>query len=280
MKRDDGGYAMVAAVAAIALFAALSFQVLASSRGAVADVGGQAARARLEAAADAGVILALRGLLVNDPARRWPTDGRSRSVAFDDTALTITVGDERGRIPISALDEDQARRLFSLAGARGDQLESLVDGYLDWIDDDDDPRPHGAEAPAYAARGLAPRNAPMKTVGELAELPGMTPQIYDRIRPLAATFLGAAIFNPRAAGPEAIGVMSQDGADSPEAIEAAREEAGQRTALEIPGAQSLIGQPLRIRVQATRPGGERIDRFVVVALTGDADRPFVIRSAG
>ncbi len=280
MTGRDDGYAMVAAVAAIALFSLLAFQVLAASRGAVASVAGEAARARLEAAADAGVNLAVRGLLVEDPAQRWPTDGRPRTVAFDGTTLVITVADERGRIPISDLEEDQARRLFTLAGARGEQLVVLTESYLDWIDDDEDPRPNGAEAPYYLARGWAPRNAPMKTVGELGDLRGMTPEVYARIEPLAATFLGSALFNRRAAAPSALAVMVSSGADSPEAIEAAREEAGQRTALQLLTSDSLVGRPLRIRVVATRPGGDRLDRFAVVEATGQADRPFVIRSVG
>ena len=187
---SDQGYAIVAAVAALAVFATLAYAVLAADRGALDDLRAQYAQARLDAAAEAGLAKAIEGLASADPQRRWPIDGRLSKLVFEGTQLTIRIEDERGKVPMTDLTDEQVRRLFFGAGARGAQLDTLTDSFLDWVDEDDDRRPHGAEAPDYLAQGVHPRNGAPLTIEELARLNGMTPEIFERIRPVLTTHFG------------------------------------------------------------------------------------------
>ena len=78
--RKDAGYALVAAVTAVAALAYVAFQVLAADQGGVAIVRGRTQQAQLSAAADAGLYLAIHGLAIDDPADRWAIDGSAPSI--------------------------------------------------------------------------------------------------------------------------------------------------------------------------------------------------------
>jgi general secretion pathway protein K len=95
----DSGYALVAAVTAVAAFAYVAFEVLAANQGAAALVGGRIGHARLAAAAEAGLYLAIHGLATDDRATRWSIDGRSRDIDFDGVELAVAIDDERGKAP-------------------------------------------------------------------------------------------------------------------------------------------------------------------------------------
>ena len=127
---SERGFALVAAVAGVAACAYISFQVLASDQGAIAIADARVEQARLTAAADAGIFIALHGLGADDRAARWPIDGRTRQVKFNGVDLAVTVEDERGKAPLAGLNGNQARVLFSGAGVSGERLDALVSEFV------------------------------------------------------------------------------------------------------------------------------------------------------
>lgn len=102
-------------------------------------------------------------------------------------AFTIT--DEYGKINLNAL-------LFDGGGGDVEYLPliealeylfilrevevSPVDAILDWLDEDDSPRPQGYEAPFYESleTPFSCKNGPMDSLEELLLLPGITPEVY------------------------------------------------------------------------------------------------------
>ena len=46
---------------------------------------------------------------------------------FGDTTLVITVEDERGKIPLNGIIEEEVRDLFAAVGVNGAQLDTLAD---------------------------------------------------------------------------------------------------------------------------------------------------------
>jgi general secretion pathway protein K len=277
MNRRDRGYAMLTAVAAIAAFAYIAFEVMAANRGAIIGLSAQVDRARMAAAADAGVMLAIEGVAIPDASRRWPIDGRSQAVSFDGMGLVITVEDERGKVPINRISPGQARRLFIAGGASGGQLEQLVAAFEDWQDDDDEPGPGGAERDDYRTTGIRPRNGEFRTVAELSRLKGMDPQVYARIAPICTVFFGqSGGFSARTASPAAIAVMIGSGENSPDIIIRQRELAGQRTALDTVD-EDLRGRPMTVRVAVSDGRGGQFSRSAIVELTGNRSNPYWIR---
>ncbi|RIA46314.1 type II secretion system (T2SS) protein K [Hephaestia caeni] len=280
MNKNEDGYALVAAVASIAVFAAMALTVLSATRMGIDDAAAEQSQLQASAAADAGVALALSGLMASDATQRWSLDGRERQLTFDGARLHVRIEDERGKVPISALDEPMATRLLEAVGLEGDRLLIARDSLLDWTDGDDEPRPFGAESAYYAVAGIRPTNGFLSSIEELGSIRGFDAALVQRVRPFATAYTSRAGFDPKFAHPLAIMIMEEGGFEGgPAAIDRARERSGQRTALEFSDATDLVGRPLTIIVEARLPDGSRAARRVVVEITGRSERPYLVRAA-
>ncbi|MBC7522444.1 MAG: general secretion pathway protein GspK [Sandarakinorhabdus sp.] len=275
----EAGYAILAAVVAMAVLAMMSLAMIDTGRGLSAGVIAEADRARLAAAADAGLVVAAHNLAEPDRARRWSIDSRPHNLRFAGSDLVVTIEDERGKVPLNQLTDEQARTVFETLGASGATLETRTDSFLDWLDDDDVSRQDGAEAPYYARQFIRPRNTAIHSIEELILVRGMTAETVERLRSFATTYTDRREgFDDRFASPLALSVISGGGLGTPQVINRERELAGQRVAIELAEGDNMIGRPLMIRVEVRRPGGARLSRAVVIQLTGEASRPFVVRA--
>jgi len=118
-----------------------------------------------------------------------------RSVPADNGAfLAVSEGDgeegykarierEGGRIDLNFVNEELLRSVLENAGLSREEAEALADAILDWRDEDDVPRPHGAEASYYAGlpEPLRPRNGNFLDVEELRAVRGVTPDLQTGI---------------------------------------------------------------------------------------------------
>jgi general secretion pathway protein K len=279
--RHEMGYALVTAVVAMAVLALASLAILQSARGVLTGAAAANDRARMVAAADAGTVLAIHALADDDRAKRWSIDGRTRETTFDHIALTIRVEDERGKIPINLINDEQVRAMFEALGAQGARLDALTDAFLDWRDDDDDVRPAGAERDYYARFGRTPRNGELHSVDELADIKGMTPDLAARLRRnITLVTASGQGFDDRYATPLALAVMSGGGTDTPAVIQRQRELDGQRPAIDLADNETLAGRMLMIRVNARGANGAAYERRTIIELTGSPARPLLVRGLG
>lgn len=277
MKRaGEAGYALVAAVASIAAFAGIALILQTSTGSSIATARAELARARAQAAADAGIAMAIQQLLSTDPSSRWGLDDRTRRLDFDNARVAIRIEDERGKVPINLIEEEQVRVLLAGVGLHDEALDIATDSLLDWRDDDDDQRPNGAEAGYYRVHGVAARNGPLLSVEELADVRGFDRETIARLKPLVTVNFGSGPFNAAHALPLAIRVMTL-GQDPVSEIEREREIAGQRTALEAGAGESIVGVPITILSDVTLPDGSHARRSALIELTGAAERPYVVR---
>jgi general secretion pathway protein K len=273
----EAGYALVAAVASIAVFATIALAVLNVARMGLADAEAEQAQMRAVAAADAGITLGLAQLLDRGPTGAWAADGRVHALRFDTAELHVTIRDERGKVPLGLLDEAQATKLLEQAGLSGDALLVARDSLLDWIDDDEIKRPFGAEDSYYRAFGLRTAGSRFASIGELALVRGFDSALVARIRPYVTTYTLRSGFDAQFADPRALAVMDAGGEDGPAAIERARELKGQTTALALASAPSLVDRPLSIESSARLAGGGAATRTLVVELTDQPDRRYIVR---
>ncbi|WP_408590656.1 general secretion pathway protein GspK [Novosphingobium sp.] len=278
VEEPEAGYALVAAVVGLALFAGIAVTALTATRAQIETGRGEILRAKALAAADAGIAITLHDLVSRDPAAIDALDGRTRVLSYEAAELSARIVDEKGKIPLNAIDDATVTRLFEQLGLQGEALETARDSLLDWIDDDEDVRPMGAETAYYAPFGIAPRNSGLQSLGELARIRGIGPVLAARMAPFVSVDPDALSFDPAHADPRAIAVMTEGGADSVAAIAAAREQAGQRTALGFGDARALVGRPLTIAVDAVLSGGGRAHREAQVIITANAAHPFLIRA--
>ncbi len=273
----ERGFAMIAAIVGVAAFGFIAFEIMAQDRGVLAEVRGEAEQAQLVAACDAGLYMAISNLATTDLTQRWGIDGHARVVPFGAMTLTITVEDERGKVPLNGIIEEEVRQLFAAAGATGTQLDQVTGAFEDWQDSDNSARPNGAEAPAYASLGYKPRNAAFRTIGELRMIKGMTDTLYAQVAPAVTVFFGeSGGFAESTAQPLALQVLGDVAANSPEVIERERELAGQVPPPTSGTKVSLIGRTLTVRVEARR-GATYLKRTAIVELTGSTATPYWLR---
>jgi len=277
MRNSERGYAMIAAIIGVAAFGFIAFQFMAQNRGVLAEVRGEAEQAQLIQSANAGLMIAVQGLSDPDLTKRWGIDGRARQAQFGDTLLTITVEDERGKIPLNGIIEEEASDLFKLAGASPGQVQSLTAAFEDWQDADSTARPGGAETAAYAPLGFRPRNAGFRTIGELHMLRGMTDDIYNRVAPATTVFFGeSGGFSESTSQVLALEVLGEEPANSPAVITRMHQLTG-----ELPASQSMlkasyVARTLTVRVEVHK-GATYLKRSAIVQLTGNKDDPYWFR---
>ena len=279
-QREEG-YALIAAILSIVIFALMALTIINVTRSSTLMASAEIDRAKLSAAADAGIAIAVHGLMLNDPSQRWAIDGKVRREVFERTALDIIVEDERGKIALNLINKSEVEAMFAEFGLQGLELEAAVDSFLDWRDEDDDPRPRGAEFEVYAPKQIKPRNGELRTLGELALISGIGPELAQRMIPFTTVNFGTGEFDPRYASDLAKRVSSIneisnglfDSADS-EAAKLGRTIEALRTRR----TDSLVGRPLTIRVTAKQPPDKSAQRTAIIELTGSEVRPFVIRA--
>lgn len=106
---------------------------------------------------------------------------------INDSVMQCSIEDEFGKLNLNALFNSRAqeprenvveilRRLIEMR--QGDP--STVDAIIDWLDEDDDPLPMGAESDYYQQMPVPYRtkNGPMSSVEELLLIRGITPELF------------------------------------------------------------------------------------------------------
>ncbi|WP_421848485.1 general secretion pathway protein GspK [Novosphingobium sp.] len=275
--RTERGYAMLAVVAGIGVMAALAAGAAAATAARLDTLEAETSRARLTAAADAGVEIALANLTRPGLAARWAIDGRTYDANFNAVPISIRIEDEAGKIMINRIDGENIGWLMAALGLPPAQIATMRDSFDDWIDQDDEPRSNGAESADYRRRGYAARNGPPQSVEELGDIRGFTPALVERVARIATVEVAGKPFDKRYADPLAIEVMNDGDRASPAVIERQREIAGQRPALAISDPADWSGRVVTIIATAHGPGGAQAQRRVVVEITGKPRQPYVLR---
>ncbi len=190
--------------------------------------------------------------------------------------LSITVQDERGKVPINRLSKDQARRLFQQAGLTGQRLDQVTDSFLDW--EDGGQRAGGAGSPDYAARGVEPRQGPVHTIGELGEIRGVDAAIVAKIAASLSLFPGdTGGFDPKTSVPIAADVMADNASDTLDAIAVERRQAQQQAQLD-PTVSDYVGRPVTVQIVASDGRSGVLRKSAVIELTGQTRHPYWIRA--
>lgn len=114
-----------------------------------------------------------------------------KNYAIGDGFLSAQIEDERGKLNLNDLSAvssdsiqkktkiDRFKRLFELLQLNPD----LVDAVVDWVDQDENQEPAGAESLYYQSQRPPYRaaNAPLSGLGDLRLIKGFTPDIVDRL---------------------------------------------------------------------------------------------------
>lgn len=134
-------------------------------------------------------------------------------------SISIEIEAQDGKINLNALVGesgnpdavmvDRCERLFDILAIP--DAEAHVDALIDWIDQDDDPRPAGAEAGYYASQpeGIECKNAPLDTLEELKVIAGFNAEDVEVLLP-HVTVYGSKQIHLNSASPEVLYALAQE----------------------------------------------------------------------
>lgn len=228
------GVALMLVLWVVIVLSAIAIGVAAMARMQTRSVEGLRVRAVARYVAESGVVATtarLRGRLRD--AR--PAEGRELVFASLEEEIArwgerqlgaaryqVAIADLNARIDLNNSDEDILLTLFEQF-VSADKAAELVDALEDWKDEDDDPRPEGAEAADYARAGspFTPPNAPLLRLDELTRIDGFSDSIARALAPYV-TVWGSGLVNANTAPQQVLLALPELGPAGAEAILAAR----------------------------------------------------------
>jgi general secretion pathway protein K len=249
LSTSQRGFALLIVLWAVGFLALLGTRIVATGRSDTQLATNLKQEAVLRAAADGAVANVMFHMLAaRDP--RFLADGLTREVSIGQTPVLVRIENESDRVNLNTASNALLRALMvqmSLAPAPANQLAMAI---LDWRTSGGNARPNGAKAPEYRAAGLAygPPGTPFQSVGELADVLGMTPELFERLAPhLTVLTDGDPDMSTR----------------DPVVARALTDAAGVADGLS--GAQQSVDQVLRIMVVAAGPDAARYAVVVVAS---------------
>lgn len=112
----------------------------------------------------------------------WKTDGTPYTGKLGNGYYTVSIADESGKIDINMMNDASAiifKSLLSNSGVSIEDAEIIADSVMDWKDEDDLVRLHGAENDYYSSlpNPYKAKNANFDTVEELLLVKGVTSEL-------------------------------------------------------------------------------------------------------
>lgn len=287
-RGGDRGFALVLVIWVLGVLAVLAATVAAGSRSeaVIARNGLETGRAR--AIANAGVTLALAGLIDRHRAMRWPADGSQRRLHYGGGTIDVAIQDEGGKINLNESPVALIGGLLAELGASAAAQTAVTTGILERRREfarSAGPRP----SRFFFQKGTYHFDAakePFATVSELRLVAGVSDHLYREMRPFVTVYSETATVNPLTA-PRAV-LLSIPG-ESPEEVDfflAARRTAARGTGAGAPrlsgaGRYARVAEVHAVKIisRATVPAGASFTREAVAALSPDTRlQPFKILS--
>jgi general secretion pathway protein K len=200
------GVALVLVLALTALLTIMAGSYTLSMRRELDFVRNTRDHAQALALAESGLYYAQMMLLVSDQQKRWRTDGTEYQRQLDKGEFKVKIIEETGKIDINKAEVQLLNGLLESAGLEEEQAVDIVDAILDWRDNDELSRLHGAEKSEYESEGLPyqPRNEQFQTIEELQLVLGITPEIYAKLERLITIYSDEAGIDPTKASREVL----------------------------------------------------------------------------
>ncbi len=184
MINRQRGFALLIVLWTVGFVALLGTQIVAAGRSDTQLADNLRQEAVLAAAADGAVAnVVFKMQAARDPG--FQADGVVREVRVGRTPVLVRVGRESDRINLNTASAGLLRALIIEVGGAPGLANRLSAAILDWRTSGASPRPGGAKIADYQALGLAygPPGTPFQSVRELADVLGMTPDLFARMEP-------------------------------------------------------------------------------------------------
>jgi general secretion pathway protein K len=282
-EERERGIALLLVIWVLALLAVLIVGFSGDARTELLVARNHYESAGARAIADAGVSLAIFGILDPVPEAQWPADGRVREVRYADGTIRIRIQDEGGKIDLNAAAPELLAGLLSTAGGLtpGDagSLAQAIDQYRQALQQADPPAGRRGTLRTMVRRQA---NA-FRVIEDLRLVPGVTREVYDRIAPFVTVYSGVGDIDPLTAPPEVLRSLPGVNAGEVDAFLAARAQHGPIPG-QLPPLSGAAGGSLAHRVlqnatvisEGKTASGTTFTRAAVVSLSADPTAPYSI----
>ncbi len=235
---------------------------------------------KAELAADSALWTAVY-TIVNGGPSAWPPDGTVYAWRFGEAEVRVRVTDELGRIDINAAPPELLAALFVAAGTEPEEATGLADAVVEFRD-------QGIEDPDILRTERLPEDqvAAFALTDGLAQVPGMPPELQNRIADAITVYTGQA--RPRRGVTSPLVLAATEG--SVLAEDEPADEANLPATVETPtlgGSPVVLGEPaeptrgssrlIHIEAEALSDGGSHFSREAVIALERRGVRPYRLR---
>ena len=145
------------------------------------------------------------------PEQRWKLDGTLHQFRIGRSRITLRLENEAARLNPNLASPALLEALLRVVGSNPEGSAALASAITEWVG-----RPSRSpnaeetvQAAAYRAAGLdyRPPRSPAESIGELARVRGMTPELFAALRP-HLTLFGPANPDPAAADPEVAAALT------------------------------------------------------------------------
>ena len=216
--------------------------------------------AMLEAAAEGALHEAAFRLL--DPSERgWKADGATRRLPLPQIGgiAEIRIENLAGRVNPNTASAELLQAVLGQLGMEPNAAASLAARILDWRRPGGAPRPEGTTIPEHrtGSHDHGPPGTPFESLDELGAVPGMTPELLARLRPLLSVHQEGPT-DPSLAHPLVARALAELGQDGPQ-------PSGDEHRLVV-----------AITVNAIGPEGSRLLRRAVLRIGGSRGRAWRI----
>jgi general secretion pathway protein K len=248
-------------------------------------------RAHLDADLDAATVRAIVALDDTRPGSRCRIDSQSFPFTYDGVTMTITVQDEDGKYDLNEADDDTLAPLFQSVGVDSKTSSILADRIVEWrteANSDDTHTLHGGTDADYAGVPWKPRHDDFQSVSEVRLVLGMTPQIYERVRPYLTVYSRndspdedvAPLYVLNALYPGNTGqvakLMAQHAGTALQAnSDTSDSDESSNSGATVSSGTDLSGRSFEIDVEVNY-NGRHITRRTVVLMTGDTTKPYLV----
>jgi general secretion pathway protein K len=273
----DRGFALILVIWVLALLALLGAEVAADSHSAAVVSRNRLDLAQLRASADAGVTLAVMGLLDPVVAARWQADGRVYDRQYAGQHLAITVADEGGKIDLNAASKELIAGLLNEFGADRNQQALITQAILDRR------AQFVPAAPAPSANTgrifgqshvLNLARLAFADASELRLLPGMTRLLYAHLAPEVTVYSQNPTINPMTASRQTLLAIPGTGPGDADAVVASRRGGAMQLDAEALSKIALYARAdtlhvVTVTARAELPDGASFARRAVVSVSPD-----------
>ncbi len=272
------GLALIVVLWAAILLALLAGSVARLSRSDLNLARNLVESTKAELAADSALWTAVY-TIVNGGPEAWRTDGTVYRWRFGEAEVRVRVTDELGRIDINAASPELLAALFVAAGTEPEEATELADAVVEFRD-------QGIEDPDIFRTERLPEDqvAAFALTDGLAQVPGMPPELQNRIADAITVYTGQA--RPRRGVTSPLVLAATEGRALPEPGDEPDTPATVETE-DLRDSPAILGEPaeptrgssglIHIEAEALSAGGSHFAREAVIALERRGALPYRLR---